>query len=1521
MKSNLEVLIRDFLNILEEKEVRLLSWGCVEGGFSQDEIQKLGEEFLNQKSSYLDPMEFLGEMLERRLIFLIDYGDTRWVRTRMAESVRLFARLRQIFPKHSWKVSPTLVADFRFSLQPRTYPRRDIAPDAVLSSLSDIKITRKTQVYIQQILGSSGDNPLLLSKFQLMATHRMLKDLKLKKDRGMIVCAGTGTGKTLAFYLPALSFIAENIEKETSCWTKAVAIYPRNELLKDQFSETYREARKLDEILINKGKRKITIGAFFGPTPHKAQWAKTSWIKRGKYLICPYLRCPECGGDMTWDENDIKLEKEVLRCIQTRCQGFVEENEVVLTRDKMIDNPPDILFTTTESLNRQLVDNRYNKVFGIGIKRRPRIVLLDEVHTYAGIHGAQVAYLIRRWRHKAQLKAHFTGLSATLEEAGEFFANLVGLFPSEVLDVNPREDLIQEGMEYQLILRGDPVSATSLLSTSIQATMLLRRVLDPRENPVSGGIYGKRVFTFTDDLDVTNRFFHDLLDAEGLNSWNQKIRGKNPLAALRSRNQPEKQARLAEGQSWLLCEEIGHPENLSDSLRVGRTSSQDAGVDEKSDVVVATASLEVGFNDPAVGAVLQHKAPLDMASFLQRKGRAGRQRIMRPWTVTVLSDYGRDRVTYQSYDLLFNPRIPRRGLPIGNRYVQRMQSVYAFLDWLGEQGELVHIPGTLWNDLSAPADELYKNKNSINLCQQRQEKVISILKEFLENFKMLKTLKIYLEQALQLREDEVDSLLWEPPRALVLNVLPAIMRRLESNWQLWSVPGSGKNAEKEYYNPYTPLPDFIPPNLFSDLQLPEVTIKTPPATKGKDSEISSLPIVQALNTFSPGRVTRRFGVVHRYIRHWIPVTQSETRQSLDIGKFCTQSFFVKMVKFKGKDKIQKVPCYRPVQMEPDLTPKKIKTTSNSQLIWKTQIIPDGKGFMLKVPLSSFWEDLIEEVRFYLHNHNDSAEVRRFCVGANAQLRFDNGTEMETSIDFIKGEEGNQVCLGFVHNVDGVLFLCKVPDNFQIRKDDPNRAKVNSFRTAFFQYRLINAPGLNGKANIFQREWLSQIFLSALISRALLQNKDLEEACQDLYREGFPKEMDNVMKNIFQTIEVESLEVDQEDNENEKSSQRQRVHDNLRELFQDQLVQDTLKVLGRTLWEDPDISWQEWARERFKATLGSALLQACLQITPDIESGDLLLDIDPGPLDDYNNLPPGIEPIWITEGTGGGAGVVEEVLRRYADDPRGFFRLVESALEPGDFEIVNNELTRLLNLARDNAQVSAAMEKVRKSTSYQELKGSMENFMELLNQKGVLLIHPVISAINARILRPGTSESTDTLLQEIIQEWDQEEERLRVEIDSRVFAYVSSTRKEYIPYLINVQGSAPESQLWRFQAFYSLLWPRGNLIRTQVLSHYNPFAKMPATDRELVKDILYQDKQEISLEDSNWKEKLCSALAGQGRASLSTAMDNQDALRKAVLEMAVTPVETGYLLVYSRIEGCRREGSKTIVNFDIREVVQ
>src|SRR2546421_228688 len=97
---------------------------------------------------------------------------------------------------------------------------------------------RKTDLRIQ-----SGRRERAIS-FEVRSAARLVSE---PADGGTIVTAGTGSGKTLAFYLPALVRIGESMGPDF--WVKTLAVYPRIELLKDQFGEAYRIARALDGLL------------------------------------------------------------------------------------------------------------------------------------------------------------------------------------------------------------------------------------------------------------------------------------------------------------------------------------------------------------------------------------------------------------------------------------------------------------------------------------------------------------------------------------------------------------------------------------------------------------------------------------------------------------------------------------------------------------------------------------------------------------------------------------------------------------------------------------------------------------------------------------------------------------------------------------------------------------------------------------------------------------------------------------------------------------------------------------------------------------------------------------------------------------------------------------------------------------------------------------------------------------------------------------------------------------------------
>ena len=277
--------------------------------------------------------------------------------------------------------------------------------------------------------------------------------------------------------------------------------------------------------------------------------------------------------------------------------------------------------------------------------------------------------------------------------------------------------MIAEGAEYLLALRGDPVSRTALLSTTIQAGMLLSRMLDAPDTRKSEGILGERLFMFADNLDVINRMYFAMLDAEGRRSNGAPDMNNRPTGGLAALRFPMSSThRKLHGQDWEAAVEIGHSLQPSDRKTVGRVMSMDPGVGNNLDIIVATASLEVGFNDPHVGGVIQHKAPRDVAQFLQRKGRAGRSRRMRPWTVVVLSDYGRDRIAYQGYDLLFDPEVADRArcqsaiaMSSGSRRFTRRLTILSL--GLGSARR-----GSVWTNLYAPGNTPNQRERQANLA-------------------------------------------------------------------------------------------------------------------------------------------------------------------------------------------------------------------------------------------------------------------------------------------------------------------------------------------------------------------------------------------------------------------------------------------------------------------------------------------------------------------------------------------------------------------------------------------------------------------------------------------------------------------------------------------------------------------------------------------------------------------------------------------------------------------------------------
>lgn len=1522
MNSDLQALLQSFLNALEREEARLLAWGVVDGAFTEDEVLDIADRVLYEASADSTPEQLMEEAGRYGLLFEFPSdttatdSDRNVYRTRMAETVRLLARLRQLGPNRAWRAAPSLVADYRFTVRPRAYPVRDRTPQSVHDEIAQAARLHPIQVEALNALVQTPKGPLSLSDFQVKAAANILRDLSTRQrnSRGTIVGAGTGSGKTLAFYLPAFLHITQKItETPNEKWVKAVALYPRSELLKDQLSGAVASARKLDGVLGRH--RPISIGAYYGDTPYRANHRFVEWkwarSESGDGFVCPYLRGPN-GEELTWLDEDIEAERERLVGQTTDGAPIVYGPDMVrLTRASCVSSPPDIVFTTTEMMNRLMSNGGDRRVIGLHdkyrVQRPPELVLLDEAHTYNGLTGAHTAYLLRRWRKALGGRPQFVGLSATLVGAQDFFARLVGIKPASVVEITPREDaLVQEGAEYLIALRGDPGTGTSLLSTSIQAAMLIGRALDPAHTDHSGGLYGRRTFAFTDNLDVTNRFYHALLSAEG------KGRKGVPLAETRSHDKPEPDARLRAGQNWLMAEDIGH-QYLNIPLRVGITSSQAAGVDANADVVIATSSLEVGFDDPLVGAVLQHKAPLDSASFLQRKGRAGRKREMRPWTLVVLSDYGRDRAAYQAYDALFDPSLLEQNLPTANRYVLRIQAGFAFMDWLTDQmcrEEVGDYPDNIWKDLAYPARHEKSNRGR---RKERQQWIQDRITRLLNHGTDLPALSNYLAGALGVDEDEIAALLWEPPRALMTALLPTLLRRIKHQWRQWrpdALPGERPDE------PFSrdPLPDFLPANFFTDLNLPEVDVVIPPH-HGREAEEHPMSIRQALAEFAPGRVSRRFGVRHEQDAFWVPLNldNPSDNQLLDLASFIPAHEPFGTVHVREGNRTTPLRSVRPRQIQAALASDRIRSTSNAFMTWASVLRPHPDAEPTPVSDSTGWAGLIPHIAFNLHQDDTPADIARVATGARAEIGFVSA-QLDDRTIHVRFVEGDQpVGIGFLHTFDAVTFDLTLPQALGDDPPDPHTAGGRALRVAYIHHLVATSPDLDGVANSFARAWLSEALVSSLILVAAESGDTGDNALRNSADAIWD---DSKGKSPFTSALEEVMAAAALDADDDDDAERQ-GHARVHTLLSEPAVRPVLDSAAASLWATGVGSeYRDWIRNRYRSTVGGALLQAVYALCPEIGGADLYLDLDGGPCSPGE---PARDHIWISESAVGGTGLLETFAQRYAADPRRFFRLADGALAASDAEQVDVELGRILSLADSNTDVSDALAAVRGASGLRDLREHTTGLRRLLGRRGVLCTHPVFAALQARILRPGASPASDDLLLRLVQAWRRMEADLGIEVDARGFALWAARRSEFESDLdALVDGVASPSQ--RFDILYGLVWPRGRGVRARALGSYNPFVQLPEADRFLVADLV-DAIPTVALDDTHWKAHLREALRGRGAVRLVAPLGGEEGLAEATLSLALEPLDMGFLLLYPVIDGFERDTEHVVARLSLPESIQ
>jgi hypothetical protein len=1458
----------EFLSRLERHELAWLSWGRVDGSLAYSEVAAAARAALDDYPSPLSVQDLIDDLLDHHL--LLDLGDDlpRY-RTRFAESVRLLARVRQLTPaRRDFRQAPQLVNDFRVVARPRTFPRREITKAGVIAELDEDVPVRPIEHAAMDAMLEGGGSQLLLSRFQVDAARRIRRELVGQQTSATIVCAGTGSGKTKAFYLPALAHVAA--DGDPARWPRVLALYPRNELLKDQLAEALAQV----ELIAAAGGPVLGVGALFGPTQRTsadvlkdANGQSRGWRRVENGYACRYVRCPRgCPDDLVWLEQDFQQEIEVLEC--PRCSWRSRVGQLSLTRESIKGHPPHVLFTTTEMLNRGLADAELRTTFVGTSTRNPRLLLLDEVHTYGGTHGAQVALLLRRWRHALGRSAplHIVGLSATLENPTEFLSKITGL--TDVHEVGPREqDLESRGGEYAVVLRGNPVSGTALLSTTIQVTFLMARLLEARSLREPTGTSGSKVFAFTDDLDVTNRLYWNIRSAEGI------YNGRNtaPLAALRHRGDGRNTPAMdADGQIWDLAPRLGHPLGPTNRLAIARTSSQDAGVDPQAEVIVATSSLEVGFDDPDVGAVIQHKAPRDDAAFIQRKGRAGRPQQMRPWTLLVLSDYGRDRIRYQGYESLFAPTLSARSLPVDNLHLLKMQGAYAFLDWLS-----VNVPGLRARaDLSQPVTG---NAGWARARRDRQRRAAAVIHSVLTDPRRERDLARHLRQALEVDEEQLRAVLWESPRALMTSTLPVLLRRLQTNWTTAS--GRGDRSIRD-----VPLPEHAPPALFSDLNLPEVKVFAPSRRPHERDLETEMPIVQALSEFAPGRASRRFAVASYAAWHWVPLPEPNAfaEHVADVETFAPSPEPIGSLQVEGEPVPRSL--LRPWGIHLSLADRQ-EQQSNARAIWRTEITASSPSWQFELPPTAPGARLVSGLHFYTAALGNEVVAARGVIGSMA-----TSGDIETTVGFTRSASGSEerVALGFRASVDAVRISVRahaIPA-FASLPDQARRAAL----TAWFEDRVMKDEVLRGAGSQFSLGWMSLLYLAATAGISIASNtttRDLPAAIIAVNEAGVTAALERALDAVFVA----------EDTDPEQDDTRGMAR--LRALVRDLDVTRRLSELGQELGEADDAKLDRWLPRSVATTVAVAFREAFQRLCPDVDADGLIIDLDALALPAAEK---GTLDIWLCEPEVGSGGTVEEIRRAASNDPGRLARLLSASLAPTDYEIVDWSVRQALREAQTNGALSSALGDVRRAQSGEETAAALAALRSALRDHGIAADHSVVSALNLRVLRPGSSSTTDVALLKALDLWDATEERLGVELDARNIAYAMSRD--------------PDVEL-SLEQVYSLLWPRGRAARASGRSAYSRFADLPDFDPLVLRAVMQETIAELEVPAAGAAEAR-QILGRAGALKVRAENGSQAALHALTLELIGKPIAVGSVMAYPRTTGAGRSPDGAWVTLELAE---
>jgi hypothetical protein len=759
-----------------------------------------------------------------------------------------------------------------------------------------------------------------------------------------------------------------------------------------------------------------------------------------------------------------------------------------------------------------------------------------------------------------------------------------------------------------------------------------------------------------------------------------------------------------------------------------------------------------------------------------------------------------------------------------------------------------------------------------------------LLGEVLDGGSAQRDLIAFVQSSLGLSEEEAQSVCWEYPRSLMLEAVPTAYRRLSSGWSAVQardvIPGRDAIARQ-------PLPEFIPSTLFSDLALPEVEV-TPPAGYDPAAD-TSLPAGMALTELAPGKVTLRWAV-QKVRGLWIEVPESGVLE-LDAGLAPDGEVVTSVPGPEGLVAVVRPVTVHPVRPDPDVRP-----TSNGWLSWQFLIGLEYGGTELPRPRNSPLGELVPGVAAFLNADRGPLPTWRFALGGTAEIVTRKARRRQ---EYTFTWRGNPAAVGFASTVDALVVTVAVPESITAFRLDSDPGRLRQLRTD--RFTVLARQGLEERGlGPFAAAWVTDVAL-AVAADAVLRGEGIE-SLSVLDPSQWQARAETVVDGVL--LATTHSEIDE-------TPLRETVLDALKDRAMVQVLRRTMPVLS----QEPDPAWLPWIRSRFLQTLAAAWQAAAQQVCLDFNvDADALVDVlDEGGPHAF---------IVMSDTVPGGGGLVEALTRHLTDDPRRFDALVVAATEPSDSEEVDPSLRRVLELLATSARVAEAARRFRAGVA-----GRLEAWQFLiacLADEGVPRTHANISALSARVFRPGSGTDSDDLLRLALERWDAIDARAGFAIDHRAVCAFLAEDDEVADLLTRIiSPAAGRDPRARAQlVLLSLLWTRAYVRRPETLRTANRFVANPAlTERTLLADVLPAGPPAVDIDDDGWRAHLAAALQTRGASRLVSTSGATSALAQAIRELMVDPLEVNWLHVHPQLEGITREGGQYSVSLSLREAPQ